>query len=52
MKHILTNWKTTLTGVAGIITGVVMIANGNVQGGIAAIIAGGGLILAKDGNQA
>jgi hypothetical protein len=51
MKFILSNWKTTLTGIGTIIGGVVLIANGNYGAGATAIVAGIGQILAKDGSN-
>lgn len=47
----LTNWKTTLAGIASIITGIVSIVNGNMQVGISTIIVGLGLIMGKDYNK-
>lgn len=44
------NWKTTLSGIASIITGIVAILNNHVTEGIAAIVAGVGLLAAKDSN--
>lgn len=40
--------KTTLSGLAGILTGVVTILKGDFATGITAIITGAGLVLAKD----
>lgn len=42
------NWKTTLAGAASILTGIVTILKGDVVNGVTAIIAGAGLIVAKD----
>lgn len=50
MKKILTNWKTSLSGLGSLILGVASIASGNLNEGVAAIITGLGLILAKDHN--
>jgi hypothetical protein len=45
------NWKTSLSGLAGIITGITLIVNSHVPEGITAIITGIGLISAKDYNK-
>jgi phage-related protein len=45
------DWKTTLFGSGTIITGIALILKGNVNEGIAAIVAGFGLIFAKDGSN-
>lgn len=50
MKHVILNWKTTLTGIATLIGGVLLVANKNTTEGVTAIIAGIGQIFAKDGN--
>lgn len=50
MKHIITNWKTTLTGIATLIGGVLLVANKNTTEGVTAILAGIGQIFAKDAN--
>jgi hypothetical protein len=50
MKHIITNWKTTLTGISTLIGGVLLVANKNTTEGITAIMAGIGQIFAKDAN--
>lgn len=42
------NWKTTLTGVGLIVTGVALYVNGNLEEAIASILGGLGFILAKD----
>lgn len=42
------NWKTTLSGILSIAAGVWMITNGKLEEGTTAIIAGVGLLLAKD----
>ena len=48
MKNILKNWKTSLFGLGGIITGVATIFKGDVYGGITAILVSLGLFNAKD----
>jgi hypothetical protein len=46
---ILRNWKTTITGVAAILSGVkIYISTGNINEALTAIIAGVGLLFAKD----
>jgi len=45
------NWKTTVFGVASIIFGIGNIIYGNVEAGIASIVTGCGLLLAKDFNE-
>lgn len=50
MKNIFKNWKTTLTGVGTIIAGVFTGLHGNWSMAVPQIIAGVGLIFAKDGN--
>ena len=42
------NWKTTLFGISSIITGIATIIKGDIQNGIAIIVTGAGLVLAKD----
>lgn len=42
------NWKTTLAGIASIITGISLIINGQLTEGVSAIVAGIGLIFATD----
>lgn len=42
------NWKTTLSGVALVVSGVAMYVNGNTEGAISSILGGIGLIFAKD----
>jgi len=48
MKNILKNWKTSLFGLGGIITGVATMFKGDVYGGLTAILVSLGLISAKD----
>lgn len=48
MKGILKNWKTTLTGLASIGAGVILIIKGQVEAGATSVISGLGLIFAKD----
>lgn len=48
MKKLLKNWKTTLAGLAAIVTGAALIAKGQLIEGIAAITTGLGLSAAKD----
>jgi len=50
MKKILKNWKTSLFGLGGIITGVATMFKGDMFGGITAILVGLGLVAAKDDN--
>jgi hypothetical protein len=42
------NWKTSLFGLGSIITGLATIFKGDPVGGVTAIIAGLGLVAAKD----
>jgi uncharacterized membrane protein HdeD (DUF308 family) len=46
------NWKTTLTGIASIITGIALFVNhpGEIEAALAAVTLGFGLIFAKDNN--
>lgn len=46
----LKSWKTTLTGIGLVVTGVAMYVNGNLEGAISSILGGIGLIFAKDYN--
>lgn len=48
MKNILKNWKTSLFGLGGVITGVATIIKGDVYAGITAILVSLGLFSAKD----
>ena len=48
MKNILKNWKTSLFGLGGLITGVATMFKGYVYGGITAILVSLGLVTAKD----
>ncbi|MDX2195720.1 MAG: hypothetical protein NW207_04825 [Cytophagales bacterium] len=48
MKKILRNWKTSLSGLASVILGIISIAGGDVGTGIATIVSGVGLVAAKD----
>ena len=45
------NWKTTLSGIALIASGIVTCINGHLQEGITQIVGGIGLIAAKDFNK-
>lgn len=45
------NWKTTLSGILTIAGGIWMISTGKVEEGITTIIAGVGLLIAKDYNS-
>jgi hypothetical protein len=47
----LKNWKTTLFGISGILSGIVMIIKGDIPAGVIAIISGMGLNFAKDSDQ-
>ena len=40
--------KTTLTGLAAVLVGVKLLVTGNIEGGLAAVSTGAGLIFAKD----
>lgn len=52
MKRILKNWKTTVCGLATVLTGVkTFITTGSVSGAVETIILGLGLIFAKDGDK-
>lgn len=42
------NWKTTLAGVASVLTGISLVVTGQLIEGLAAIVAGLGLHNAKD----
>lgn len=48
MKHILKNWKTSLSGVGLLITGIGTILAKDYTNGSAQIIAGLGLLFSKD----
>ena len=48
MKNILKNWKTSLFGLGGLITGVATMFKGDVYGGLTAILVSLGLVTAKD----
>jgi len=48
MKNILTNWKTSLSGLATVLAGVVKIINHDIIGGGTLILTGLGLVHAKD----
>lgn len=51
MKTILTHWKTSSAGIGMIAAGVVAITQHQIEAGIAQIIAGIGLLSAKDGDK-
>jgi hypothetical protein len=51
MKHVLRNWKTSLAGVGTIIVGVSKIVSGDIAGGATLVIAGVGLLSAKDADK-
>lgn len=51
MKKIISNWKTSLSGLGSVILGIASIASGHMNEGIGAIVTGLGLILAKDHNS-
>lgn len=51
MKRITNNWKTSLGGVATILTGIVMLANKNTAEGVTAIITGISLLFSKDAHH-
>ena len=42
------NWKTTLFGITSILTGIATIIKGDIQTGLSIIVAGAGLVFAKD----
>lgn len=42
------NWKTTLAGFGSLITGIASVVTGDLHTGVAAILSGIGLIVAKD----
>lgn len=42
------NWKTSLSGLGAIISGIAVVVKGDIVGGVTAIITGIGLIGAKD----
>lgn len=46
----MTNWKTTLAGIASILGGVNLLVQGQIAEGIPLIVAGIGLLFAKDFN--
>lgn len=52
MKRIFKNWKTTLSGIGTMITGVALVVNGQSMEGFAAIAAGFGLIFSRDSKEA
>lgn len=47
----LRNWKTSLSGLGAIISGIALIFKGNVAEGVTAIITGIGLVSAKDNDK-
>ncbi len=51
MGNTLRNWQSTLFGVGSVISGVALYFQGNTTEGIAAILAGIGLIVSKDANK-
>lgn len=44
------NWKTTLSGLGAIVSGIALIVKGDIAGGVTAVITGIGLVAAKDSN--
>lgn len=48
MKSIFTNWKTSVSGVGLLITGIGTILHKDYSNGIAQLIAGFGLLFSKD----
>ena len=48
MRKAFKNWKTSLFGITGILTGVAMIVKGDLVGGVTTILTGFGLVAAKD----
>lgn len=48
MKSIFTNWKTTFFGITTVLSGVALILKGNTGEGIAVILGGLGLTVARD----
>lgn len=44
------NWKTTLSGLAALLTGATLIVAGDYTTGVASVVSGIGLIFAKDSN--
>lgn len=44
------NWKTTISGLGAIISGIALIVKGDIAGGVTAVITGIGLVAAKDSN--
>lgn len=48
MQKFLSNWKTSLSGLATILTGIVKIVNKDIIGGSTLILTGLGLVHAKD----
>ena len=48
MKTIFSNWKTTFFGITTILSGVALIMKGNAGEGIAVILGGLGLTVARD----
>ena len=51
MMRFLRNWKTTVPGIGLILTGVGSIAGGQIEAGVAQIMAGLGLVAAKDADR-
>jgi len=45
------NWKTSLFGLATLITGIAQIVKGDIPGGVTAILGGFGLLHAKDASS-
>jgi hypothetical protein len=48
MKAIFKNWKTTFFGISAVFSGITLIFKGNAAEGIAIILSGLGLTVAKD----
>lgn len=49
-SSLLTSWKTSLGGIAAILTGIYQLTLGHQAEGIASIMAGWGLLWARDNN--
>lgn len=45
------NWKTTLSGLGAIITGISLVVNGNLAEGVMGIVTGIGLLTAADAKK-
>lgn len=52
MKNLIKNWKTTIIGISAVFVGIkTILTTGSINEAITSIMAGIGLIFAKDGDQ-